>query len=223
MSILAFVTALALFLGLLAATPFQFRISYRRTGQDDSATVVLSGLFGLWQYTLDIPMLDWRWSALPHLRVVANESTAPGQANMTETELKPRGINLGLIRRILGKVLVLVREMKMVKRWFYKGIRCKHLRWVFEVGLKDAAETGIAVGAIWSVIGYYLGKLNTNITFEVANPQVAVYPSFRQPIFKADIDCIFKLRIGHIIIAGFKMLRIVRNGLKGVKLSESPN
>ncbi len=219
MSLVTFFLALVIFTGLLAAIPFQFRFSYRRVGENDRLTVGMSGLLGLWRYKVDVPMLDWRWSLIPHLRFTKESSTGQGQNTQTE-EIKPRRFNWWLVNRFLGRFFSLVHHARRVRRWFYKGIRCSDLRCIVEVGLEDAAHTGLLVGGLWSMLGYYLGKLNNNITFQVPKPQVAVYPSFCKPQFKVDIDCTFNVRIGHIIIAGFKVYRIIKLGLKGVKPGE---
>ena len=153
MSLVTFFLALVIFTGLLAAIPFQFRFSYRRVGENDRLTVGMSGLLGLWRYKMDVPMLDWRWSLIPHLRFTKESSTGQGQNTQTE-EIKPRRFNWWLVNRILGKFFGLLHQARRVRRWFYKGIRCSDLRCIVEVGLEDAAHTGLLVGGLWSMIGY---------------------------------------------------------------------
>jgi len=210
---LTFLLALILFGITLAAVPFTVRISYLRAGSDDSANVQLSGFLGLLKYKVEIPMLDWGENFIPRLRL---QTSQHDQKTVTK-EVMPKSFNHKFLHKILKHFFTLLRKLQGVRRWFYKGVRCTKLRCVFAVGLKDAAHTGLAVGAAWSMLGYYLGKLHNNITFQVSSPQVAVNPSFRQPKFEVDIDCIFKVRIGHIIFAGFKLLSIVKLELKGGK------
>lgn len=218
MPLMTFLLALTLFVIILAAVPFKVRFSYLRVGADDTATIGLSGLLGLLQYKFELPMLDWRGTMVPHLRL---QTVAQSDKGPVTKEVKPRRFNRRLINKIIGNYFSILRELRPVRRWFYRGIRCSHLRCVLTVGLKDAAHTGLAVGGAWSLIGYYLGKLHNSITFEVARPQVAVYPSFCESKFDVDIDCIFKVRVGHIIVTGFKLIRVVKLGLKGGRVSES--
>ncbi len=212
MSLLAFFLALAVFLSILLSIPIEFRVIYRRVKQDDSAVFQLAGFFGLWKYKVDVPMLDWRWAFPPYLKLETVSQPKSSRNRRVKEEVKPRNAKL---HGILARFFRLLDKGFAVKRWFYRGIRCRHLRWIMEVGCKDAADTGLAVGGLWSAMGYYVGKLQQNITFQVAKPQVAVYPSFDRPQWRVDFDCIFSVRFGHIIIAGFKVLKIVKLVLRG--------
>lgn len=217
MPVVSFVLSGILFMALITAIPLQLRIRYLRSESDDHVSILFKGFFGLLHYQFKVPFLDWRWLVFPHLRLSVNAKPSGTGKVTVEDEIKPRRVNFRLIINVLPNLWSMIHRLLEVKRLFYKGIRCKQLRCELEIGFTDAAHTGLAVGGMWSILGYYLGKLHNNITFEVDRPQVAVKPSFRQACFNADIDCIFKLRIGHIIVAGFKVLKILKLGLKGVK------
>jgi hypothetical protein len=211
-SFLAFFIALGVFFIICLSIPLEFRVTYRRLKQDDSVIIHLAGFFGLFKYKIDIPMMDWRWALPPHLRLETVVQPNSGATHEIEEEIKAGKVRFPNVLRSFFKLVVRALE---IRRWFYRGIHCKHLRWIMEVGFNDAAFTGIAVGGLWGFMGYYIGKLHDNITFQVAKPQIAVYPSFNQSLFRVDFDCIFTLKIGHIIIAGFKVLKIVKVVLRG--------
>ncbi len=215
MSWLAFSCALTLFICLLLTIPLQCRMRYRRVNQDDAMTIDLTGLLGLWNYTLDIPMFDWRWALIPHLRLETATPQATGGKKSANKEIKPHGFKVQAVTRLLNRAFIALQRLRRVKAWFYRGVRCLKLSANIEVGFRDAALTGIAVGGLWSIIGYYLGKLHTSITFQIDKPEVVVRPSFQRACVNADIDCIFKLRLGHIIIAGLKLRKLIKLGIKG--------
>ncbi|HEX3014879.1 MAG TPA: DUF2953 domain-containing protein [Desulfobacteria bacterium] len=220
MSVITFLLALLLFVGLLTTIPFQLRFAYRRVGQDDIVNITFYSLHGLWKFCLEIPVLDFRWEAFPQLRL--HTKVKPFQAKgKTIEEIKPRRrrFSKGLLRRTIG----LMPRLLEAKRRFYKGISCTELQWKIEVGLENAAETGMVVGGVWNLIGYYLGKLHNTINFKVKHPVIEVYPCFQTRKVNVEINCIFKLRTAHLIFAGFKALKIIKVGLKGVKFRESPD
>ena len=74
------------------------------------------------------------------------------------------------------------------------------------IGTGDAATTAWASGgffAVFSLLVLYLQK-----EYRLQERKLQVDPYFQGPYFDLDLDCIIHFKIGHIMITGFKMLKV---------------
>lgn len=88
-------------------------------------------------------------------------------------------------------------------------------QWHSDLGHRDAAVTGWAVGAMWALKSGALAWFQSKVPFTVS-PDLFIGPSFDRPRFRSAIICIFALRVVHIIVAGLIFWRESRG--KGVGL-----
>lgn len=73
-------------------------------------------------------------------------------------------------------------------------------------GTGDAAHTGMAYGAIWTLIGNVYAYLCRYIKIEF--PQVELSPVYNEKTFEINAEGIIKMRTVHIILAGLRVLRL---------------
>lgn len=76
--------------------------------------------------------------------------------------------------------------------------------WGTVLGLEDAALTGMATGILWGIKGTILGLLQRSYKFDRTKHHVMVLPSYNLPGWETMLDCIFTVRMGHIILGGIK-------------------
>jgi hypothetical protein len=72
------------------------------------------------------------------------------------------------------------------------------------IGLGDAALTALAYGSIISV--YYPLRDYFIKRFKLKSSRLELFPHFNDRRFDVVLNCIFYIKLGHIIIVGFKML-----------------
>ncbi len=73
-------------------------------------------------------------------------------------------------------------------------------------GTGDAAQTGMAYGAIWVLIGNVYAFLCRFIRMEF--PEVELAPAFNEKTFEIEAEGIIKMRTVHIILAGLRVLKL---------------
>ncbi|MDD3839234.1 MAG: DUF2953 domain-containing protein [Clostridia bacterium] len=73
-----------------------------------------------------------------------------------------------------------------------------------KLGLDDAYYTALATGFFISVSNIILSILKQ--TVKVNNQNINILPCYNVLTFELDFDCIISIKLGHIIIAGFKMV-----------------
>lgn len=73
--------------------------------------------------------------------------------------------------------------------------------WFSTLGLPDPALTGVLYGLAWELKGTIMGLLQSGYRLS-CQPRIKLTPSFLHSGLDTLIDCIFKIRLGHIIAAG---------------------
>jgi hypothetical protein len=212
--VLAFLLAmiLLLLLGLVIKAEVAFR--YRRIEEEDHIEINFRAFHGLWHIQYQIPTFQLEWEKGPQVEMEQVAITKGGTRQATK-KTRMRYIRRGWLSRFWSNIPRLLRYINRVKQQFYRGIRCKAIDWRIEIGYQDAAQTAIAAGAFWTMFGFALATLYQQVTVEVSRPAVVVIPQFKKAGFLCDLQCIFQLRIGHIIFGGFNVLRILRRGIRG--------
>lgn len=88
-------------------------------------------------------------------------------------------------------------------------IRVIELNMYTEIGLVDAAQTALSVGAFWSLLGILYGRMVAIFNMSKTQKKISVVPNYRgSGVLMIDYTCIFEFRLGHIIII---MIQVLRN------------
>jgi len=88
-------------------------------------------------------------------------------------------------------------------RYLYTKVCIRSFTMLSNIGIEDeAALTALLAGALFTIMNAFLDFMaNTN---EIMHRKVVVSPVYNRSLFQLDMDCIFHIKIGHIIIAGLK-------------------
>lgn len=81
----------------------------------------------------------------------------------------------------------------------------ERLEWRTELGTGDAAATSLLAGALWAFKSTVVGVLYRHHTFLEA-PRLMVAPDYDRERLALEIRCIFRLRLGDIILAAIEHL-----------------
>ena len=214
MRILAFLLAMIILLLISLTLKAEVEFRYRRIEEEDNIELDFHAFHGLWHTQYIIPTLQLEWEKGPQVEI-EQVAITKGGTRKARTETRFRYIRRGWLLRFWPNIPQLLRSINRVKQQFYKGIHCKSIDWRIEIGCKEAAHTAIAAGTFWTMLGFAVSKLYQQVTVEVSRPSLVVIPQFNKTGFLCDIQCIFQLRIGHIIFVGFNILKILKRGIRG--------
>lgn len=81
--------------------------------------------------------------------------------------------------------------------------RFKRFVWRTTIGGLEPAILGPTVGLFWSAKGVILGFLTNEYIFKKV-PRMQVVPCFTGASWETMLDCIFEIKLGHIILAGIR-------------------
>jgi hypothetical protein len=212
--LLAFLLAAVILLLLCLALKAEVDFRYRRIEEEDNIDIHLRAFHGLWHIQYQIPTLQLEWEKGPQIEI---DQVTKGKAEERKatTKARFRYIRRGWLYSVWLNVPRFLRCFKRLKSQFYRGIHCTAINWRIEIGYKDASHTAIAAGSFWTMFGFVLSHLYKQVTVEVPCPAMVVVPQFNKEGFLCDIQCIFHLRIGHIIFVGLNALRMYRLGIRG--------
>lgn len=204
--------------GLLLALGSTFaRLTFRFIYEDGNHEMSLEtrALFGLLRIRHEIPALQLRWTATrPQVEMQA-EIEVPGGGSAGEGAGAPAE-RPSLRDRITYEFENLASRFQALRE-FYRSQRCwldylgdrtvlEEFKWHSDLGLGDAAETGWAVGALWTLKGTFLGWFYNKIEFGVP-PDLLIEPQFEGRKVRTAFSCIFRFRLAHIIFAGLIFAR----------------
>lgn len=203
------------FLGLFWLVPLHIRLSYRRFDANDHFIVDTTALGKIVRYRLEIPVteLTQRRNGLPWVGVKvksrggAHETRALDEQKKGWMWLRFTMHNYDEVREKVERLLVVADDYADFMRWITNKTRIERLYWVTCIGLEDAADTAIAVGGCWAIKSYVVTKLWHRHCCTRTRPFVRVTPAYNQEVFHTDFECIFSVRLGHIIGAGIRLLR----------------
>lgn len=214
MRVLAFLLAMILLLLISLASKAEVDFRYRRIEEEDHIEIDFRAFHGLWHIQYQIPTLQLEWEKGPQVEM-EQVAIAKGGTRQATKKARMRYIRRGWLSRFWPNIPRLLQSINKVKQQFYRGIHCKSINWRIEIGYQDAAHTAIAAGSFWTMLGFSLAYLYQQVTVEVQRPVLVVVPNFKKAGFLCDLQCIFHLRIGHIIFVGFNVLRTLRRGIRG--------
>lgn len=203
-----------LFVVTFMLVPFHFRLAYHRKEADDYIIIDTTALGKMIRYRLTIPIAELiKGKNFPWLQAEIQSRGGKTVSHIESEQAKGRAwlyFTWGHPQEVHGKIekiIDLLHDYADFMRWVTEKVHFERLYWVTRVGFEDAAVTAIAVGTYWAVKSYIISALWHKHDHASFSPIVKVMPIYNQEIFHTDFECIFSVRLGHIIGAGIRLLR----------------
>jgi hypothetical protein len=209
-----------LLIGMLAAVALASMVTIRlhliRETNNDHFTLKVKALFGLLQYKVEIPYVNFQWLRGLEFRAERSNMSATGLAADDRAHL-----SLESIADKYRTLKILVQNFVGFDEWITDTLshaKCTELQWVTRIGLGDAPNTAISVGVIWGLKTNLLGFITKYITLDSnIQPHLAVDPQFNQSHFSTMVISKIRIRLAYVVLAGFwfivRLLR-TKGGLK---------
>jgi hypothetical protein len=199
--IFVFFFFLLLFL-IVAVSPVQIRIVAEHSQRNDETVLQFGFLWGLIKFRINIKSVELGLNKIVTLLHVGAKLGEQDHA----TQVKQH-ISVQLLLEFIQRLdLALIKKLWLHRRKFIPPVNCSKLVWITQIGLEDAAVTGISTGLLWSVKGLVYAVICQLEHWHISKVELNVIPNFKQKLFEVHLDCIFKFTIGHIIIAGIKLI-----------------
>jgi hypothetical protein len=211
------VVEIAIFLAtfcLLFFLPVSFRFYYRKSGPDDLLILEMTFLHGLLKQRKITSLIkpnsykqvktSGRWFFFHRKQV--NEVNSQASANSFQTNLRILR-EFGWRYRNYGLGVTLLTYFLPAKyRWWLHVIedlenkgRFERFIWINRFGTGNAAQTAVIHGILCGITYGFSGYLRNKFLFN-QKPVLEIIPDYGQSKWDMLVDCIFRVKLGHIII-----------------------
>ncbi|MGI6713052.1 MAG: DUF2953 domain-containing protein [Bacillota bacterium] len=210
-------TAAVLFLIFIIVSllPLRFRFCYSKKGKDDLFNVTWQIIPNVWGITVEIPFFKISFgSILPWIEIITEIEGEKGTSIWEKRRSFP--VNWQKLCFIVKKTLrILLNSKGFVKlsKWFLSKVSIRELKWSTEIGLSEPAKTGLLVGVAWSIKAALYGYLFHRTRRIISPPKITITPNFKRQVIIWNLDCIFDIPCGYIIIGSIKALYLLKKGV----------
>ncbi|MCL5935016.1 MAG: DUF2953 domain-containing protein [Firmicutes bacterium] len=91
------------------------------------------------------------------------------------------------------------------------------LKWITKFGLRDPYQTGISSGIIWSIKGFMVSLLCSQIRL-AEEPVLLIIPDFSKTCLATSFICILKTRTGYILFSALRVFTALLLSGRAVKI-----
>ncbi|GAA0380324.1 DUF2953 domain-containing protein [Bacillus horti] len=182
-------------------TTLEIFIQSKRKGKDNYFHVRIRAWFRLIEYDTEIP-------------IIKLSEDKPGVEYDVKAESPTKKLDEKKISITLSDVVTSFQKLHdfiqkvyglhIIVKHLLKNVRLKQLEWKSTIGTGDAAETGMLSGLAWGIKASFVGFFASYTTLQCL-PNVQVISSFQQKKMDSNFVCMFRLRIGHAILAGIRI------------------
>ncbi|WP_088552634.1 DUF2953 domain-containing protein [Calderihabitans maritimus] len=199
-----FILLIVLSFLLLPLLPVYFDVRYRWQEKDERFQIKLYLWRGLVS-RLEVPLLQWQGRNLSAIFRLKAGKDKEGKV-LARRKVKVPWFKFPKVMSLSAPSVAFLWRIIQINRYLLGKVNCIRVRWVTEIGFNDPAVTGIAVGFLWGVKSYLYHHFRRVVKVDCVDPVIRVIPHFTGSRLQMDYHCIFAIRLGYIIIAGFKVI-----------------
>lgn len=188
----------------------RLRFRYLREGHNDEMEAEMTGLFGLVRLRRKVRTLELQpWLKGLRLRL----ERGGRKIRQEEGEAPELHYSRNDFRRFVRQARLLVRHMNDFKEFIagtLQHVQVHDWQWTTRLGTGDAAETGVACGAVWGLKCAAAGAVGRWVALHSV-PRIHVAPVFDAPHFRTELFFLARIRIFRLIASGVMLLiRVAR-------------
>ncbi|KAB3532536.1 DUF2953 domain-containing protein [Alkaliphilus pronyensis] len=199
------IIVIMLFLAVITFTNINIRIQFLKKNERKEIVVDIKLLYGLLKYRIEIPLVELISGDRLYSFIELNSKLEVANSDVVK---KPSEsfFNYNEMKLIYNKAKKIYEKYIVVKKYIFKRIKIVNFNWETELGTDDAAITGFATGLAWVFKANAINYLKRNFFLNDFN--INITPAYGIEKLDTSLDCIIKLKIGYIIIVGFKIIII---------------
>lgn len=180
---------------IVLLVPFYISIKLERKKEHDHIQIKFLFLKGYLNFKIDIPFLDITEKDNNFFIKILKKKKG---------RKKEEVISIKKVIENINEYKKYTYILSRIQNYLTKKVKIKKIIWKTKLGLDDAAITAILTGTLWSI--------KNNILFFVTNcyktkeVKVDITPYFNEKVFEIHFNCIIRIKMVYIIVAGLKGL-----------------
>jgi len=188
--------------------PFYISIKLKRKKENDKIQVNFLLFKGLIKFGYEIPFIDIiNKKGKTSLEVQNKKEVGEGENDINK---KKNIVSVEKLIDIIDEIYENKHIIISIHNYLYKKIEITKLNLETKIGLGDAALTAVSTGIVWSLKSTLISCI-LNLK-KIKNINLEVVPAYNNTTLEIYLDCIIKLKIVYIIIAGINGLRAKLKG-----------
>lgn len=208
MTIISYILiAIVLLFILLIIAKINVDIKYVHSNDDDKLNVKVN-LWNIPIYRMSAPLIKIDENSAS-IVVAEKQSLGGGKATEKSGDEKKVKITFEEILDLLKEAKEFLKHVvgfhKIVRR-FLGHVSVRELEWRSNVGIGDAAMTGVLSGVVWSIKGIFVGMISNYMNMK-QSPRVEITPNFHSAISQTYFKCMISFRLGQAIVAALLIVR----------------
>lgn len=198
--VIIFLIILFIFI-LLIFTNISITIDFAHLQDDDRFQLKIRALRGLVRYNYEVPVIkiDKEDFAIVYEERSKGVRNSQQVKKWTWPDIRQR---IAETKRFLENIV----HLSMIIKKFLKTVKVQHFEWHSKIGLKEADKTAQLIGICWAAKGLTIAMISRYMKLMI-RPDVSLIPSFQHPVTQTRFLCMFEVRAGNAILAGFKILK----------------
>ncbi|MCE5285486.1 MAG: DUF2953 domain-containing protein [Pelosinus sp.] len=215
-----FFLAEAIIYYLIMQLKLYFEVIYHRQENSDKLIVKILLFKSLELYSMCIPAIQFGISGQalvpwPQAEITTDppqpeiKTYAKREQRFITKSIKLFALHPTRIRRLINTFFDFFEKYSKFMRKTISSLHCEHFSWHTACGTGDAATTALMTGLLWSLKGTVLQRIKKHSVLEV-QPSISIKPDWGTNQFATAFECIFSIRIGHVITAAFNAF-FIRN------------
>lgn len=203
MKILLIFTLLIL---ILIYAPINIEIEFYRKNNNNDLKIKITPIYRISKIQINIPMVKL---------INYNRKLALRIKNKIEIGQNEKDIfvdkNIIIYKQIVSIYENFIRKRKYIielSNYIFENLEIEKIVWISNIGTADVSISAIASGILLQIKSFALLYLLNKK--EVKKINFAVCPSYQSNKFEMVFNCIIKVKLVHIIIAGIKGLKCLK-------------
>ncbi len=193
---------------ILLYAPISIEIEFYRKNNNNDLEIKIISIYGISKIQINIPMVKL---------IDYNRKLALRIKNKIEVGQNEKDIfvdkNIVTYKQFINIYKNFIKKRKYIREladYIIENLEVEKIVWISNIGTSDAFISAITCGILLQIKSFILSYLLNKK--EIKEIDFAVHPSYKSNKFDIIFDCIIKIKLVHIIIAGikgFKYLKVV--------------
>ncbi|MBB6177165.1 hypothetical protein HNQ82_001998 [Anoxybacillus tengchongensis] len=203
--IFVIVIILIAFLALIPFLYVRITIQFQHAQDNDQLTIDIR-LLRFLRYRFTVPLIE---ISKREAGIVTEQKTNTGKDEKTTFTVTDARERLAQVRQWLNRIV----HLHTIVKKFLQKVSVLQFHWHTQVGVGDAAKTGMIVGLGWS-IKYYIVAMVSKYMNVCSHPSISIVPFFQGAVSRTSFTCMIRFRIGYAILAGLKVVKHLKKGTR---------
>lgn len=200
--ILAILAILIFLIILLLISTISIQLQYSHVQDSDCLKVRALIWRKLPVYKVEVPVIKIEEeNAAVAFQTKSESAVTSGDQTESITPLKLKE-RIDKFQEFLSKISGFYQIMNR----FLQKVHVSNFRWHSDIGLGDAALTGVVTGCAWSVKGGVVGLIGNKMIFD-NEPQISINPLFQVSHSQTNLSCMFSFKIGNAILVALRLAK----------------